>query len=167
MMLPLPLGELDPLRRLELISTQTAALKSEARPEAGSGIFRFVAAQRLWYRLFPRQRSGNLVVSNAPWRTAPLYLAGAPLLEPFPMMPTMGNLTLVVAVMSYAGQLNLTVAADPNACPDIGLFTKGVRRTVEQLARSVHVPVICEDQAKKPMATDARGFETGTPLVQP
>jgi hypothetical protein len=32
------------------------------------------------------------------------------LLELFPAMPVMGNLTLVIAVLSYAGQLNLTAA---------------------------------------------------------
>jgi WS/DGAT/MGAT family acyltransferase len=134
MMVPLPLDEPDPVRRLELISAETAARKHEARPEAGSGIFRFIAAQRAWYRLFPRQRSVNLVVTNAPGPPVPLYLAGAPLLELFPMMPTMGNLTLVVAVMSYAGQLNITAAADPDACPDLEVFTEGVSRAVDQLA---------------------------------
>ena len=54
----------------------------------------------------------NLVVTNAPGPLVPLYLAGARLLELFPMMPVMGNLTLVVAALSYAGQLNLTAVAD-------------------------------------------------------
>jgi WS/DGAT/MGAT family acyltransferase len=139
MMVPLPLGEPDPVRRLTLISAETAARKNEARPEAGSGIFRFVAGQRVWYRLFPRQRSVNLVVSNAPGPPMPLYLAGARLLELFPMMPTMGNLTLVVAVISYTGQLNITAAADRDGCPDLEVFTQGVRRAVDELARSVRV----------------------------
>jgi diacylglycerol O-acyltransferase / wax synthase len=52
MMVPLPLGEPDPIRRLELIAAETAARKHKARPEAGSGIFRFVAGQRVWYRHF-------------------------------------------------------------------------------------------------------------------
>jgi diacylglycerol O-acyltransferase / wax synthase len=47
MMVPLPVGEPDPVRRLELIAAETAARKHEARPEAGSGIFRFVAGQRV------------------------------------------------------------------------------------------------------------------------
>jgi WS/DGAT/MGAT family acyltransferase len=134
MMVPLPLGEPDPVRRLELIAAETATCKHRARPEVGTGMFRFVAAQRAWYRRFPRQRSVNLVVSNAPGPPVPLYLAGARLLELFPMMPTMGNLTLVVAVVSYAGQLNLTAVADRDGCPDLEVFAQGVRATLDDLA---------------------------------
>jgi WS/DGAT/MGAT family acyltransferase len=140
MMVPLPLGEPDPVRRLALIAAETAARKDKPRPEAGSGIFRFMAFQRAWYRHFPRQRSVNLVVSNAPGPPVPMYLAGTRLLELFPMMPTMGNLTLVVAVLSYAGQLNLTAVADRDGCPDLEVFAQGVRSALDDLARSVPGP---------------------------
>ena len=70
----------------------------------------------------------------------PLYLAGSRLLELFPMLPVMGNLTLVVAVLSYAGQLNLTAVADPDSCPDLEVFTQGVRTALDDLAHSVSVP---------------------------
>jgi hypothetical protein len=70
----------------------------------------------------------------------PLYLAGAPLLELFPMMPIMGNLTLVVAVLSYAGQLNLTAVGDEDHCPDLEIFVHGVRSALDALARSALVP---------------------------
>ena len=137
MMVPLPVGESDPARRLELIAAETRARKDKARPEAGSGIFRFVAGQRIWYRMFPRQRSVNLVVSNVPGPPTPLYLAGAPLLEVFPLLPPMGNLTLVVGALSYAGQLNLTAAADRRSCPDVDVFADGVRSALDVLQRSV------------------------------
>jgi hypothetical protein len=58
----------------------------------------------------------NLVVTNAHGPPVPLYLTDAKLLELFPMMPVMGNLTLVVAALSYAGQLNLTAVADQDSC---------------------------------------------------
>ncbi|MGW0172911.1 wax ester/triacylglycerol synthase family O-acyltransferase [Rhodococcus sp. NPDC003322] len=137
MMVPLPVGEPDPVRRLTSIATETGARKGKARPEAGSGIFRFVACQRIWYRLFPRQRSVNLVVSNVPGPPMRLYLAGAPLLEVFPLLPPMGNLTLVVAALSYAGQLNLTAAADQDSCPDVEVFARGVRSALDELAQPV------------------------------
>jgi diacylglycerol O-acyltransferase / wax synthase len=47
MVVPLPLGEVDPVRRLELVAAETSACKDKARPEVGSGIFRFVAGQRV------------------------------------------------------------------------------------------------------------------------
>src|SRR5262249_5530214 len=106
-----------------------------------SGIFRFAAGQRAWYRHFPRQRSVNLVVTNLAGPPVPLYLAGATLLELFPMMPVMGNLTLVIAVLSYAGQLNLTATADRDACPDLEVFAEGGRSSLDDLARSALVPV--------------------------
>ena len=151
MMIPLPLSEPDPLRRVELIAAETAARKNKARPEAGSGIFRFVAGQRVWYRLFPRQRSVNLVVSNVPGPPGPLYFLGARLLEVFPMMPTMGNLTLVVAALSYAGQLNLTAAGDRDTCPDVEVFVQGVRNALDDLARPPLVP-------ETPGRTPPQGF---------
>jgi diacylglycerol O-acyltransferase / wax synthase len=140
MMVPLPLGEPDAARRLRLIAAETTARKQKPRPAAGSGIFRFVGAQRVWYRLFPRQRSVNLVVTNAPGPPVPMYLAGAELLEVFPMMPVMGNLSLVVAVLSYAGQLNVTVVADRDGCPDVAVFIGAVQSGLDDLARSCSSP---------------------------
>ena len=134
MMVPLPVGEPDAVRRLGLIAAETAARKHKARPDVGTGIFRFVAGQRLWYRSFPRQRSVNLVVTNVAGPPVPVYLAGARLLELFPMVPVMGNLTLVIAVLSYAGQLNLTAVADRRHCPDLDVFVHGVRSAFNELA---------------------------------
>lgn len=139
MMVPLPLGETDARRRLVMIAAETAARKHNARPEAGSGIFRFVAGQRVWYRQFPRQRSVNLVVTNVAGPPLPLHLAGARLLEVFPVMPVMGNLTLVVGVLSYAGQLNVTAVADRAACPDVEVFARGVSTALDELAHTVEV----------------------------
>ena len=64
----------------------------------------------------------------------PLYLAGAPLLEAFPVVPLIGNETLSVGVLSYAGQLNLTAVADGDACPDVEVFAQGARSALDNLA---------------------------------
>jgi diacylglycerol O-acyltransferase / wax synthase len=90
--------------------------------------------------MFPRQRSVNLVVSNVPGPPMALYLAGAPILELFPMLPPMGNLTLVVAALSYAEQLNLTAVGDRDSCPDVEVFAHGLRGALDDLARSLPTP---------------------------
>jgi diacylglycerol O-acyltransferase len=140
MVVPLPLGESDPVRRLGLIAAETAARKQQARPQAGSGVMSFAVVQRASYRLLARQRYVNLWVTNVPGPPVRLYLAGAPLRELFPVVPVLGNLTLGVGVFSYAGQLNLTAVADRDGCPDVEVFAQGVRSALDELARSVLVP---------------------------
>jgi diacylglycerol O-acyltransferase / wax synthase len=140
MVVPLPVGEPDPLRRLHLITAQTAERKKKARPPVTSGIFQFAAAQRALCRHLPRQRYMNVSLSNVPGPPIPLYLAGAPLLEVFPLVPIVGNVTLAVVVLSYAGQLNLTAVADQDSCPDVEVFASGVRNALDELAQSVLAP---------------------------
>lgn len=139
MVVPLPLGEPDPVRRLELIAAETAARKHKARPRRASGVMRFAAVQRASSRLLAHQRFLNLSVTNVPGPPVPLYLAGGRLLELFPVVAIMGNVTLGVGVLSYAGQLNFTAVADRDTCPDVEVFAQGVRSALDELARSVLV----------------------------
>jgi hypothetical protein len=55
----------------------------------------------------------------------------------FPTMPTMGNLTLVVAALSYAGQLTITAVADAQHCADVEVFAQGVRTALDDLTRTL------------------------------
>src|SRR5215218_10013018 len=139
MLVPLALGEPDPVRRLELVAAETAGRKNRTRPQTGSGILGVAAVQRAWHRFLARQRTINLVVTNVPGPPVPLYLAGARLLELFPVAAIMGNITLAVAVFSYDGQLNLTAIADRDTCPDVEVFAQGVRGALDELARSALV----------------------------
>jgi diacylglycerol O-acyltransferase / wax synthase len=137
MVVPLRLGEPDPVRRLELVAAETGVRKAKAHPQATNGIMRFVAVQRASYRFLAHQRNVNLSVTNVPGPPVPLYLAGARLLELFPVVPIIGNITLDVGVLSYAGQLNLTAMADHDTYPDVEVFAKGVQSALDELARSV------------------------------
>jgi hypothetical protein len=46
-------------------------------------------------------------------------------------------LTLVVAVLSYAGQLNFTAVGDRARCSDVDVFAEGVRHALDDLAQSI------------------------------
>lgn len=135
MLVPLPIGERDEVRRLELIAGETAERKKKSRPAAGS-MFRTVLLQRAFLRLMPRQRFMNAYVANVPGPPIPLFFAGAPLLEIFPIVPLTANISIGVGALSYAGQFNLTVVADRDLCPDLGVFVAGVQRSLEALNRS-------------------------------
>jgi diacylglycerol O-acyltransferase len=126
MHVPLPLGAADPATGLRLIARETARRKDYAR----STDFPFLQtrpAQRAAWHFIARQRATNLPVTNIPGPPARLYLAGAPLLEVFPILAIFANFTLGVAALSYDGQLNITAVADRDACPDVDVFVNGMR----------------------------------------
>jgi hypothetical protein len=138
MIVPLPIGEADELRTLRLIAAETAARKRKPRLPGGT-LFRNAVIQRVALRAAPHQRVMNTYAANVPGPLVPLYFAGAPILELFPVVPLMANVSVGVGALSYAGQFNLTAVADKELCPDLGVFADGARRSLEALAASVGV----------------------------
>jgi diacylglycerol O-acyltransferase / wax synthase len=139
MVVPLPVGEPDDTRRLELIAADTAQRKQKPRPPGGT-LFRNIPIQRAFLRLAARQRVMSTYAANVPGPPVPLYLAGAPLLEVFPVVPLLGNISVGVGALSYAGQFNLTAVADRETCPDLEVFVEGARRSLDALADSIPEP---------------------------
>jgi diacylglycerol O-acyltransferase / wax synthase len=138
MAVPLPVGVPDPVRRLRFIAAETTERKKRHRVPAGT-LMRNPTIQRAILPFMARRRLANAYVANVPGPPMPLYLAGAQLLELFPIVPLIGNITLGVGALSYAGQFNITVVADRDACPDIEVFADGVRDGLQALAASVSV----------------------------
>jgi hypothetical protein len=93
-------------------------------------------------RSLARQRWANVYIANIFGPRIPLYLAGARITEIFPVVPLIGNLTLAVAAFSYAEQLNITVVADANACPDVAIFAQGLRDSLQALSPSQARPEV-------------------------
>jgi diacylglycerol O-acyltransferase / wax synthase len=84
------------------------------------------------------QRYVNLAITNVPGPSRPLYLAGARVLELFPVAPISINMPLGIGALSYAGQFAITAIADRDACPDVDVFTDGLRSALQALTGSVH-----------------------------
>jgi diacylglycerol O-acyltransferase len=133
MIVPLPMGEADDGRRLELIAAETTLRKTRRRPQGGT-LFRNTLIQRAALRLAHRQRVMNTYAANVPGPPVPLYLAAAPLLEVFPVVPIMANVSVGVGALSYAGQFNIAAVADRELCPDLEAFVKGMRSSLDALA---------------------------------
>jgi diacylglycerol O-acyltransferase len=133
MVVPLPIGEPDNARRLRLIAAETAQRKKQHRPQGGT-LFRNIPIQRAFLRLAPHQHVTNTYAANVPGPPVPLYFAGARVLEVFPIVPILGNLSIGVGALSYAGQFNITTVADRGTCPDLEVFVEGARRSLAALA---------------------------------
>ena len=86
-------------------------------------------------KLIVRQRV-NVVSADLPGPDTPRYFAGAELIEVFPLVNLLGNESLGVGALSYAGQFNVMAVGDAAAYPDIEVFAAGVRDELRALAES-------------------------------
>jgi diacylglycerol O-acyltransferase / wax synthase len=132
MTVPLPVGVPDPGRRLEQIAAETAWRKAESRPSVGT-VFHGPMPRRAFVAVMKHQRV-NLASADVPGPPQPLYLAGARLLEVFPVLPLMGKTTLGVGALSYAGQFNIMAVADQDTCPDLRVFAATAEGELRALA---------------------------------
>lgn len=131
MVVPLPLAAGDPVATLERIATETSRRKAMARPALGS-VFRGRLLSGLMLRLVAGKRV-NLTSADLIGPRTPLQVAGARLLEAFPLLNLIGNVTLGVGAISYAGQLNLMTVADADSYPDLDVFAAGLQRELDAL----------------------------------
>lgn len=137
---PLPVDEPDPRRRMERIIESTSELKHSGRAE-GAEILEEVSdwtttsLLTAFSRLAASRRSFNLVVTNVPGPLTPVYLDGARLLESYPLVPLYENQALGVALFSYAGSLFWGFNADWDALPDLHDFVEAVELEFETLRK--------------------------------
>ncbi len=128
LLVPVPVGEEDPIRRLEQIARATAERKRLPPYQPAA---RFL--QRWMIRTMNRQRRINLLMSNLPGPPQPMYFAGAKILELFQIGVVQGNVAVQVGALSYAGQLNFDIVADANLVPDLTVFANGMIEDLERL----------------------------------
>jgi WS/DGAT/MGAT family acyltransferase len=119
----LPLGEPDPVVRLREIASTTARVKAKGRPQLGT-LFRLIPT-RLLLKAFARQRV-NVTTANIRGPEHPLYLAGAEVLEVFPILPLVGTVALGVGGVSYADAFNIGVAGDRDTHPDVDVLAAAI-----------------------------------------
>ena len=124
----LPVGEPGTAQGLRSIAAQTAWRKEQPRRAWGTGLSGSPLVQRLAIRVADRQHFIHVHVANVPGPGSPLYLAGARLTEAFAVVPMSGNVTVGIGVVSYSGQLNISVIADRDNCPDLPVFTDALDR---------------------------------------
>jgi diacylglycerol O-acyltransferase / wax synthase len=131
MVVHLPLGCAEPGQRLREISQETARGKAMAHPSLGAMFGnRMISGPML--KLFVRQRV-NIVSADLPGPSESLFLAGAQLRELFPLLNLVGNQTMGVGALSYAGQFNIMTVADTHTCPDIEVFSAGIEAELQAL----------------------------------
>jgi hypothetical protein len=93
-----------------------ATLLSEAMPPA---IAKTVIQLGVRSGILRKLRPGNLMVSNVPGPSFPLYFAGMELCEVYPLGPVVDGVALNVTVQSYRESLFVGINASATAVPDL------------------------------------------------
>lgn len=129
-MVELATQEKDPLRRLQRIRESTASMKntmgafgdliptdfpSPGAPWLLSGLASLYGRSGLADRF----RMVNVAISNVPGSPMPLYLAGAKMLDYYPVSIAAHGVALNITVQSYMGQLCFGLIACRRAVPDV------------------------------------------------
>jgi WS/DGAT/MGAT family acyltransferase len=130
---PLPIGEADPLERLRAVRAATRAQKEKHVALAVETVNQL----HEWLPIDLQSLSEgtqNLIITNVPGPQHPLYLRGARMESMFALAPLIANIGLAVAVISYCGRLCFGFNADEDRVPDLPALVAAVRESFAELA---------------------------------
>jgi diacylglycerol O-acyltransferase / wax synthase len=89
-------------------------------------------------RLAERTRfGGNVVVSNIPGPSFPLYTAGAPITRLYPMGPVVQGGGLNITLLSYLDNLGFSIVTDRDLVPDLDDLVGDLQDSFHELAAAV------------------------------
>jgi len=141
LMVPLPLSEPDPVRRLERVHEETTRVKKSEQARAASLVIEASGwtpptINRVLADVLARPLTWNLVASNVPGPQVPFYLLGRRMVEVYPFVPLspQGH-ALSVGVVSYDGGVFFGLAGDRDLFADIDQVAGDLETALaEQLA---------------------------------
>ncbi len=126
----------DPNRRLDEVATISRTRREGPRGTSAGPmglVFRGLGRLGLFQPFIDRQRLVNTFVTNVRGPAEPLLLAGRRVSAVVPVAVNPGNVGVSFDVMSYAGQLVVTVVADPDVVPEQDELTALIRDELAQL----------------------------------
>jgi WS/DGAT/MGAT family acyltransferase len=139
LIIPLPLDETDPWRRLVRVVETTRKLKRSGESQAVDLVGRL--ADWLPTGVMARvsqasSRAVNMIVTNVPGPRVPVYMLGARMLESYPLVPLMAGEALNIALFSYEGGLFWGFNADWDAIPDLHDVVESIPVGFEALSKA-------------------------------
>ena len=135
----------DAAQRLRAVAASTRAHRASVRGESAAVVvpaFRALAALGAFRWFVEHQRMVTSFLTNVRGPVVPLRLGGAPVRHLVALTTTSGNIGVSFAALSYAGELAVTVTADPGVVPEVDalagllateLAALGTLRTVRTL----------------------------------
>ena len=98
----------------------------------------------------------NVVISNVPGPTVPLYMAGAKMLTNFPASIVVHGVALNITVQTYNESLDMGLMACAEAMPEVAEFAAQIETAFEEFKALVPAPAAVEVAAVPPAKKAAR-----------
>ncbi len=119
--LDLPVGEANPIRRLEHVAECMNQVKKSRQAIVAFGLLAALgmapaAAQEIALELFSRKATA--VATNVPGPQQQLFLAGCPIGELMFWVPQTGSIGLGISILSYNNRVHFGLIADGRLIPD-------------------------------------------------
>ncbi|HZP67971.1 MAG TPA: wax ester/triacylglycerol synthase family O-acyltransferase [Rudaea sp.] len=152
--LDLPIGEANPLRRLERVAASMRELKRSRQAALTFGLLAAVGMapvtlQRVALELFSRK--ATTVATNVPGPQMPLYLAGCQVREIMFWVPQNCSIGMGVSILSYNGRVHFGLIADAGRVPEPDEIVQRFVGEVEKLT----LITLMEDWGSTIAAADA------------
>ena len=134
--LELPVGEDNPVRRLERVAACMRQLKTSRQAIVSYGLLAALGMapaplQRTFLELFSRKATA--VATNVPGPRMPLYLAGCKVSDMMFWVPQTGSIGLGISIMSYNGKVHFGLIGDAKLVPDPDDIIQRFRPEFEKL----------------------------------
>jgi diacylglycerol O-acyltransferase len=134
----LPCDEPDPLERLGHVSATMSARKRNREPEGADLAIKAAehtpgVVQHAISRVLASPRTFNLVVSNIPGPSEPMYLLGCPLQATYPVVPLADRHALSIGMTTIGERACFGVYADREALPDAGALAADIDDALSEL----------------------------------
>lgn len=136
----LPVGEPDPVVRLQRISFDMAQHKESGQMLGAEAIVAIAGfAPPTLHAMGARvgsdlsKRVYNLVITNVPGPQFPLYAGGALMLAAYPIVPLAKNQAVSIGLTSYNGGVYFGLNADRDAMPDVDVLAQCLTDATEEL----------------------------------
>lgn len=119
--LELPVGEDNPIRRLERVCKCMNDLKDSRQAIVAYGLLAAIgmapaAVQGLALELFSRK--ATTVATNVPGPQQPLYMGGCKVREMMFWVPQTGSIGIGISIMSYNNRVHFGLISDAKLVPD-------------------------------------------------
>ncbi|MGN7831340.1 WS/DGAT/MGAT family O-acyltransferase [Pseudoxanthomonas sp. 22568] len=119
--LDLPVGEANPIRRVERVANCMNSLKNSRQAIVAFGLLAALgmapaALQGVALELFSRKATA--VATNVPGPQQPLYMGGSRVRDMMFWVPQTGSIGIGVSILSYNGRVHFGLIADAKLVPD-------------------------------------------------